>query len=127
IPKKYCPSKRCPELDTGRNSVSPCTIPSTIACKSSSTDQALRSNGSARILLQKRAPLSARHGRRAHLSAAELGLGAPVLEGDAPGFDLYEVATAHLVKDLGDGLAGRGDHGGEVLVGEAEVHGAGAG
>src|ERR671916_1030435 len=44
-PKKYCPNKRCPELDTGRNSVSPCTIPSTIACRSSSKDQALRSRG----------------------------------------------------------------------------------
>src|SRR5918998_4523204 len=126
-PKKYCPNKRCPELDTGRNSVSPCTIPSTIACRSSSTRQVLRPRELARILLQKHAGLSARRPRRAQrrapLSPAEGGQGPPVLEGDAPGLHLYEAAAAHLVEDLGHGLAGGSHHGGEVLVGEAEVYG----
>src|SRR5918997_1698531 len=126
-PRKYWPSRRCPELDTGRNSVSPCTIPSTIACRSSSTRQVLRLRELARILLQKHAGLSARRPRRAPrrapLSPAEGGQGPPVLEGDAPGLHLYEAAAAHLVEDLGHGLAGGSHHGGEVLVGKAEVNG----
>ena len=36
-PRKYCPRSRCPELETGKNSVSPCTTPSSIASRTSST------------------------------------------------------------------------------------------
>jgi hypothetical protein len=36
-PRKYCPRSKCPELETGRNSVSPCTMPKNIAPISSNT------------------------------------------------------------------------------------------
>src|SRR5919202_1002147 len=41
-PRKYCARSKCPELEIGRNSVSPCTTPKNIASMSSSTPDILR-------------------------------------------------------------------------------------
>ncbi len=49
MPRKYWLRRRCPELETGRNSVKPCTTPKKMASRSSSTPATLGSRRRGRI------------------------------------------------------------------------------
>src|SRR5215204_903578 len=59
----------------------------------------------------------------AYSGPAELGEGARLLERYASGGDLDQAAAAHVVEDLRDRLAGRGDHRREILVRQPQLDG----